>query len=55
MARSIAVFTPLGWAPSKVAPVPVYEEALRIYDQSNSTDMAEEILVDGWNVHLSHD
>ncbi len=50
MARSIAVFTPLGWAPSKVAPVPVYEEALRIYDQSNSTDMAEEILVDGWNV-----
>ncbi len=49
MARSIAVFTPLGWAPTKVAPVPVYEEALATYDQTNSTDVAEQILVDGWN------
>lgn len=49
MARSIAVFTPLGWAPTKVAPVPVYEEALAIYDRTNSTDAAEQVLVDGWN------
>jgi hypothetical protein len=49
MARSIAVFTPLGWAPTKVAPVPVYDEALSIYDRSGSADMAEQILVDGWN------
>ncbi len=49
MARYIAVFTPLGWAPTKVAPVPVYEEALSIYDRSGSADMAEQVLVDGWN------
>jgi len=49
MARSIAVFTPLGWAPTKVAPVPVYEEALATYDQTNSAAVAEQILVDGWN------
>ena len=49
MARSIALFTPLGWAPTKVAPVPVYEEALSIYDRSGSADMAEQVLVDGWN------
>src|SRR5258708_519138 len=49
MARSIAVFTPLGWAPTKVAPVPVYEEALATYDQTNSADVAEQILIDGWN------
>lgn len=49
MARSIALFTPLGWAPTKVAPVPVYEEALSIYDQSGSADKAEQVLVDGWN------
>ena len=49
MARSIALFTPLGWAPTKVVPVPVYEEALSIYDRSGSADMAEQVLVDGWN------
>jgi hypothetical protein len=49
MARSIAVCTPLGWAPTKVAPVPVYEEALAVYARSGSADMAEQVLVDGWN------
>ena len=49
MARSIAVFTPLGWAPTKVSPVPVYEEALAVYARSGSADMAEQVLVDGWN------
>ena len=48
MARSIAVFTPLGWAPTKVAPVPVYDEALSTYDRSGSADMADRsLLMDG--------
>src|SRR5438045_8470362 len=31
MARSIAVFTPLGWAPTKVAPESLYAAALAVY------------------------
>jgi hypothetical protein len=49
MAQAVALFVPLGWAPSSSLPSPPYEEALTVLAKTESTDTAEAVLVAGWN------
>lgn len=49
MAEAIALFTPLGWAPSSKMPVEVFKDALAVYQRTGSVEKAEGRLVEGWN------
>jgi hypothetical protein len=49
MAEAIALFTPLGWAPSSRMPVQVFTDALAVYRRTGSAEEAEGRLVEGWN------
>jgi hypothetical protein len=49
MAQAVVLFTPLGWAPLARAPMDIYQEALAVYQRTESTDEAERRLMDGWN------
>ncbi len=49
MTRSILVFTPLGWAPSRHLPPDHYANALGVYERTQSVEQAEDCLVEGWN------
>lgn len=47
--QAVVLFTPLGWAPLSWAPVNIYREALAAYQNTGSSDEAEQRLLDGWN------
>lgn len=49
IAKSLTLFTPLGWAPTAYAPADVYARAVAVYEATGSTDAAEQVLLDGWN------
>jgi hypothetical protein len=49
MAEAIALYTPLGWAPSSKMPVEIYTDALGVYQRTGSLEEAQRRLVEGWN------
>jgi hypothetical protein len=49
MTQAVVLFTPLGWAPLSRAPVDLYRAALVVYQETGSTDEAEQRLMEGWN------
>jgi len=48
-AQVVLIFSPLGWAPSKSIPADVYKQAITLLEVSGDVELAQDVLVRGWN------